>query len=70
MSAVLCLAAVLYVALIPGVPGLLCAVLVPLWFFFAAVAICAILREAQDADPQPFPFLSLVASRAPPVPQM
>jgi hypothetical protein len=70
LAALLCLAAVLYAALAPGAPGLLWAVLVPVWFFFAAMVAFAICREARSTDPRPSAVLSLVASRAPPVPQI
>jgi hypothetical protein len=65
--ALLCLAVLLYAALTPGAPGLLCAVLVPLWLFTALLAVVSIRRETTDSDPRPLPFSPVLAPRAPPV---
>jgi hypothetical protein len=64
--ALLCLAVVLVAALTPGASGLFHAILVPVWFFIAAIVVLAARREITDSAPRPLPFLPVLASRAPP----
>jgi hypothetical protein len=67
LVALLCLAVVLYAALTPGASGLFFAVLVPVWFFVAAIVVLSMRRETTDRAPGPLPFLPVLASRAPPI---
>ena len=64
--ALVCLAAFLLAALVPVASGLPFAIFAPLWLFFAAV-VCVALAPADDRNPLPVPFFSILPSRAPPV---
>jgi hypothetical protein len=65
--ALLVLTLVLYGALIPGAPSLLCGILVPLWLFAVTVAVVLVCGETTDPDLRSLPFLAALASRAPPI---
>jgi hypothetical protein len=65
--ALVCLAAFLLAALVPVASGLPFAIFAPLWLFFAAVVCVALVRPADDRNPLPVPFFSILPSRAPPV---
>jgi len=65
--ALLVLALVLYGALIPGAPSLLCGILIPLWLCAVTIAVVLVCRETTDPDPRPLPFLPALAPRAPPI---
>jgi hypothetical protein len=67
LVALLCLALVLAATLTPGAPGLFSAVLVPLWFFVAAVVVFSMRRDIADSAPGLIRFLPVLASRAPPI---
>jgi hypothetical protein len=67
LSAILCLAALLFAVLTPGAHGLASAILVPFWLFMEILVILSIQRRTEDRDPYPFPFVSAFASRAPPI---
>jgi hypothetical protein len=66
--AVLCIAAVVFAALVPALASatLGSAIFVPLWLVCPAVASVVIRRTALRCDEQPVALLSLVLSRAPP----
>jgi len=64
--AVFCLMALLFAVLTPGTSGILSDCLVPQWFFFALFCIRR-LPMADTTREHPFPFLSALPSRAPPV---
>ena len=66
--AFLCLAVLLIVALIPSASGLLSFVLIPLWLFFAAIVTLSIRPPVEHCAAQQIPFLSILPSRAPPIP--
>jgi hypothetical protein len=66
LIAFLCVVAVLLAVTAPAGHGLGWAVLLPLLFFFAIVVIAAVNHEFEDRNVPAFPFLSAVASRAPP----
>ena len=63
-----CLVAVLLAAwFLPAASGLFLAILVPFWFF-CAPAVSPLVRRRPDSPAAPrSPFLSPLASRAPPV---
>ena len=61
-----CLLAVLLAALTPVPAGLFFAILLPLLLFVAAVIIAPLCRESECGNVPAYPFLSVVASRAPP----
>jgi hypothetical protein len=61
----LCVAAVLFAALTPAVSGLLCAILVPFWFF-VAVIVSFRFREIEKFYSPQAPLLAHATSRAPP----
>jgi hypothetical protein len=63
----LCLAAVLFAALSPVASALHVAVLVPLWFFFAAVLSVPLRRVTERVNVRRFPFLPVLTPRPPPV---
>ncbi len=65
--ALVCLAVFLLAALVPFASGLPFAIFAPLWLFFAAVVCVALFRPADDRNPLPVPFFSILPSRAPPV---
>jgi hypothetical protein len=65
---VLCLAILLIAALIPAASGLPFGILVPLWLFCAAIVTLSIRSSFEDCDAQPIPYLSILPSRAPPIP--
>jgi hypothetical protein len=64
---VLCLAAVLFAALTAGSSGELVAVLVPQWFFCAAIVSVAVRSVTEPKNPYQSPFLPVVTPRPPPV---
>lgn len=66
LVAFLCLVAVLLAALTSVSPGLFWAILLPLLPFVAAIIIAPIGRERECGNVAAYPFLSVVASRAPP----
>ncbi len=66
LIALLCLLAVWFATLTPGATGLLLAVLVPLWFLFAAIVSIPVGRPSESSSTQPFPLLRLLAPRPPP----
>ena len=61
----LCVAALLFAALTPATSGLLCAILVPFWFFVAVIVSFRFCEIEQFYCPQA-PLLALATSRAPP----
>jgi hypothetical protein len=61
----LCVAAVLFSALTPAAFGLLCAILVPFWFFVAGV-VSFRFREIEKFYCPQAPLLAHATSRAPP----
>jgi len=61
-----CLVAVLLTALTLVPSGLFWAILLPLLLFVAAIIIAPIGRECECGNVATYPFLSVVASRAPP----
>jgi hypothetical protein len=65
-AAWLCLALVLFTGLIPAC-GVFSILLVPLFLFSVALVVVPVRRDAESCTVQPFPSLSLVTSRAPPV---
>ena len=67
LIALFCLAVFLLAALVPAASGLAFANLAPLWLFFAAVVCVSLVGAADDQNPLPVPFLSILPSRAPPV---
>ena len=67
LVAFLCLAVLLVAALTPATSGPLCAILVPLWLFFAAIVIVSICLAGEDYSAPLIPLLSLAAPRAPPI---
>lgn len=64
--ALLCLTFVLFAALVPAC-GVLCVVFAPLFLFVAMLAVIPGRRDPENCSPQLAPYLSLVASRAPPL---
>lgn len=61
------LAAVVFVALVPGLSwSLPSATLTPLWFVVPAVSVVIVRRTAARCDDQPVALLSLALFRAPP----
>lgn len=66
--AFLCLAVLLIVALIPTASGLPFFILIPLWLFFAAIVTLSIRPPVEHCAAQQVPFLSILPSRAPPIP--
>jgi tryptophan-rich sensory protein len=67
LAAVFCLALLLVAALIPAASGLLYAIPALLWLFFAAIVTVSIRRAIEEDSPQRTAFLSILASRAPPI---
>lgn len=67
LMVVLCVAALLFSALTLTAAGLLLAVLVPFWFFFAAVVVFEIRSIDELCDSLQFPILLLLSPRPPPV---
>ena len=65
---ILCIAAILYVALTGTPYGQLLAILAPLWFFFGLL-LFVFPRGVPPASakPQRFPILPILAPRPPPV---
>jgi hypothetical protein len=63
----LCVALLLLATLMPGTSAGLLALFVPFWFFFAALIPVRRLAPIVVAVEQRFPYLSALASRAPPV---
>jgi hypothetical protein len=67
--AVLCITLVVFAAFVPGAAqNLVDAILVPLWLVTPDAVVVVIQRTATRCDEQPVSLLSLVLSRAPPVP--
>jgi hypothetical protein len=66
--AFLCLAVLLIVALIPTASGLPSFILIPLWLFFATVVTLSIRPPVEHCAAQQISFLSILPSRAPPIP--
>jgi len=64
---ILCVVAILFAALTHPGTSLLAAILVPLWFFFAAVASLPIPSPDECSDALPFPVFSVFSPRPPPV---
>jgi len=58
----------LLAALIPAASGLPFSILVPLWLFCAAIVTLSIRSAFEDCDAQQIPCLSILPSRAPPIP--
>jgi hypothetical protein len=67
LIAILCLTAIFFAALAPGQSGLASALLVPFWLFVELLALVSIQRRTEDRQPDPFPLVSTVLARAPPV---
>ena len=65
--ALLCVAAILVCAFTPGAPGLLLALLSPIWLFVAAIVVLALLEPVINPRLSPVPFFSVFSSRPPPV---
>jgi len=61
----LCIGAVLFAAFTPAASGLLCAILVPFWFFVAVIMGFRFSRNEMVYCPQE-PLLAHATSRAPP----
>ena len=66
--ALICLAVLLIAALIPAASGLPSFILAPLWLFFAAIVLFSIRLSFDDCDAKQIPYLSILPSRAPPIP--
>jgi uncharacterized membrane protein YjdF len=66
--AVLCIAIVVFSAIVPAVAGHFFAILVPLWLVVPAVSVVIIRRKSLHCDEQSISLLSLALSRAPPAP--
>jgi hypothetical protein len=66
LVAFVCLLAVLLTALTSFPSGLFWAILLPLLLFVAAIIIAPFGREPECGNVPAYPFLSVVASRAPP----
>lgn len=65
--AILCVGILVFAAFVPAaIPGLLSAVLVPLWLIVPAVVVTVLRRRAARHDDQPVSLLCLVLFRAPP----
>ena len=69
LVAFFCLVGVLLAALVPASPGLLWAILVPLLLFVVGVVIVSTIRQWEESGPPRFAYLSVIASRAPPLVQ-
>lgn len=68
---VLCIALVVFAALIPGgAPAVVWAPLVALWLIVPAADVSGIVRSASRSDERPASLLSLGLLRAPPSPQI
>jgi hypothetical protein len=66
-AAVLCLALLVFAAVLPAVAATVgTVVLVPLWTVEPAVSVTIIRRAAARCDEQPVALLSTLTSRAPP----
>jgi len=66
LIAALSLAAILAVAITPVAPGLLLALLVPLFFFVAPVASAVLALKPENESLPSVPFLAVAGSRGPP----
>ena len=65
--AILCVGILVFAAFVPSaVPGLLSALLVPLWLIVPAVVATLVRRRAARHDDQPVSLLCLALFRAPP----
>jgi len=64
---IVCVAALLLVALTPAASTLLLATLVPLWFFVSIFVGSFQSRVAGPRIAREYPFLPILASRPPPV---
>ena len=67
LMVILCVAALLFSALTLTATTLLLAVLVPLWFFFAAVLLLEIRSIDEARDSLQSPVLIILSPRPPPV---
>jgi hypothetical protein len=66
--AILCVALVVFTALVPASAAtLVYAILTPLWLVVPAIVVTLVRRRAARCDEQPVALLSLVLSRAPPL---
>jgi len=63
---IVCLLAVLLAALTPSAYGMLFAILVPIWFFFAVILSVPIYIADQTTDPREYPILGRLSPRPPP----
>jgi hypothetical protein len=61
-----CLLAVVLTALTPSAYGMLFAILVPIWFFFAVILSVLIYIAEQSTDPQDYQILGRLSPRPPP----
>ncbi len=66
LIAALCLVAVVALAISPVAPGILIALLVPLFFFLAPVAIALTSLKSEDEQVPAFQFSSVSGTRGPP----
>lgn len=66
-AAALCIVVVLFAALTPAAPGLLCAILVPLWIFCGLLTIVSARPIDNPPKPLALIFFPAVPGRAPPV---
>jgi hypothetical protein len=62
-----CIAFVVFAALVPAVWGPFPAVLTPLWLVVPALSALAASRRADRRAEQPVSLLSVILSRAPPI---
>jgi hypothetical protein len=67
LIAILCLATLFIAVLTAGAHGLASAILVPFWLFIGILVIVSIQQRTEDRAPYPFPSVSSIASRAPPI---
>ena len=66
-AALLCIVAVVFAALTPAAPGLLCAILVPLWIFCGLLTIVSARHIDNPRILPPLNFFLAVPGRAPPL---
>jgi hypothetical protein len=67
-TAVLCIALVVIAGVLPALASALGSVIfVPLWTVLPAIVVVIVRRRASVSDEQPFPLLTLLESRAPPL---